>query len=168
MFNYGLEAVRVDPHLLAPYANVQLSDGETWRIDYRQVVILPPGDPHRQRLALQGLPLSSLWWDASGIRNARQHWYWQPEESGQTAPWLETIHRSWPYHPPLWLLDAELVVLDADACAMDKRSRLHQQRSLLRFWTQRRAPLIYLARDGRDAWHMERLVQGPLFRSPKQ
>lgn len=161
MFNYGMEAARIDPHLLTPYATARLANGAAWRIAYRQVVILPPGNTIRQRLVLSGLPTSTLWWDASGIRNARQHWYWQPEYDGQTAPWLETIHRSWPYHPPLWLLDAEAVVLDASAFSADKRQRLHEQRSLLRFWAQRRAPLVYLAQDGRDAWHVERLTQGP-------
>ncbi|WP_129141389.1 hypothetical protein [Modicisalibacter coralii] len=158
MLNYGLEAARIDPHLMAPYTTLRLGDGTTWRVRHRENVILLPSDARRRRLRRSGLPASALWWDARGIRNAREHWYWQPEVSGETAPWLETIHRSWPYHPPGWLLDADLVVLHGNAFAREKTRRQHQQRALIRFWRYRRTPLLYLAIDGRDAWHMQRLT----------
>lgn len=161
MVNYAMQAARLHAYRLASHCLVILDDGESWTIDSRQTLVLPPGDARRQRLCLEGLPASALWWDADGIRNSLAYWHWQPEQAGQTAPWLATIHHSWPYHPPRWLLNAELVVLETSAFAEHKRLRHYQQRSLLRFWRQRRAPLIYLAQDGDDAWHVQQLAHAP-------
>lgn len=158
MFSFGMEAAwRVDPILMSPFVTIELGHGETWRLAYHDRIALMPHDKRRHGLSLERLPGAALWWSDKGICTARHRWRWQPEWQGEHAPWLESIHHSWPYHPPYWLSNAKLLVVEASALAEDPHQRQHQQRSLLRLWRYQRAPLIYLADEPRDGWQFDRL-----------